>query len=281
MEDTMEFLAGTIKTSNAVCELISILMAALIPVVAAVSLKKKTGGGVRPIWVGALGFFVSALVLEQCLHAVVLVIENPVSLFVKSHDWAFCMDGCLAAGLFEETGRYVMFRTMLKKDKSQSTPLLYGIGHGGCESLLIGAIPMMCVFFMALKINAVGSAAALENMAPDMTASFLQRYEPLFSGSPFVLLCAGFERVSAMMLHVALSIVVYLAASQKKFWYAYPAAIAAHAAFDVPAVLFQKKIITNIAVTEVLLFCLGAFVLFCAVKCVLPLTAENNEEQTV
>ena len=65
--------------------------------------------------------------------------------------------------------------------------------------------------------------------------------------SPYLCLIAVWERVFAVMLHVALSIFVFRAAREKsKLWY-FPLAILLHAIVDFPAALCQQGLISVFA----------------------------------
>ncbi len=71
--------------------------------------------------VGLLVFVLFSQVLEKVMH--MLVIDpSGTSLKGISSVWAFVAYGALAAGVFEEIGRYVGFRFMLKT-----------IGHTGMD----------------------------------------------------------------------------------------------------------------------------------------------------
>ena len=49
----------------------------------------------------------------------------------------YALYGGLAAGLFEETGRLLAFRFILKPHTARITALSYGIGHGGIEAFWV------------------------------------------------------------------------------------------------------------------------------------------------
>ncbi len=261
----MDILAGSINYKSLICAIISFLVALLVPIGVSIVLKLKTKGSIKSLIFGAVGFILSALVLEQILHCFVLVIKNPVSDYVKAHTWAYCLYGCLAAGVFEETGRFVMYKTFLKNKRDSSVPVLYGIGHGGFESIIIGAIQILSVIVLSLQVNSLGSAEALKNVKPEAVSSTLALVQPMFTGNPLILLAGGFERLTAMALHMALSILVYKAVTCSSKKWLYPFAILLHAIFDVPAVLYQRGVL-GIWVCELFLFIAAAAILFYAVK---------------
>ena len=101
-------------------------------------LVKKYQVNITTILVGAGVFFVFALVLESMVHQVVL--QGPNGKIILDNIWYYALYGGLAAALFEETGRFLAMKFVLKKEPGTAlTAVGYGIGHGGIEMLLIVA----------------------------------------------------------------------------------------------------------------------------------------------
>lgn len=261
----MEILAGTLKIENLICEIISALIAIILPIIIAIILKKKTKGSYKTILFGAIGFFASAMILEGIVNYFLLTMQNPVSYFINSHTWLYCLYGCLAAGFFEETGRYVVYKTLLKKERNNSVPLLYGIGHGGVESILLVGMNIIAVIALSLQMNSLGSSAVLKDLPEASATATISLVQQLFSGSPFVLLLGGLERISGIMIHLSLSVIVYKAVSCNGKSYLYPLAIIFHAIFDLPAMLYKIGSI-NLITTEILLLVFSSLLLFITLK---------------
>ena len=68
-----------------------------------------------PFFIGALTFVVFARVLEPMAHMVFLLGDNAVARAINANPYLYMIYGALAAGLFEETGRYVAFRWLITK----------------------------------------------------------------------------------------------------------------------------------------------------------------------
>lgn len=111
----------------------TVLVSIALPVAALAVLKRKTGRGLLAALVGAGCFIGYALVLEQLLHAAVFSLFPAITLYPA----AYTAYGCLAAGLFEETGRLMGLSLLCKKDRDLALGVGYGIGHGrrgGCAA---------------------------------------------------------------------------------------------------------------------------------------------------
>ena len=77
---------------------------------------------------------------------------------------------------------------------------------------------------------------------------------------------AMFERISAMMIHIGLSMLVFTAARSRKHFWLYPAAIVLHAIADVPAALYQYKAVSSLAVVEGGAFAAGLICLLAGIR---------------
>ena len=133
---------------------------------------KKTGAKAMPFFVGAGIFILFALILEQILHTFCMVLDNPVSRVIKSSVVLYTLYGGLAAGVFEETGRFVAFKVM-KSRASRETAITYGIGHGGIESILVAGMNMTVYGVIALLVNRGGLSAAIPIIGDEATAQMV------------------------------------------------------------------------------------------------------------
>lgn len=191
--------------------------------------RKKTGAPWRGALVGAAMFFLFALVLEQIPHLLLLRPDG----FIMSHTWAYVLYGTLAAGIFEETGRLVGFRFLLRRQSGRETSVMYGIGHGGIESLLLGGVAAVANLAVSLQYN-----------AGTLTGDLLAAVPAALAASPAYFLAIGVERLVTICLHIALSVLVFQAVKRPGKRWLYPAAILLHAGMDVFAALYQRGVIT-------------------------------------
>jgi uncharacterized membrane protein YhfC len=52
----------------------------------------------------------------------------------------------LTAGVFEETARYIAYRFLLKEHNMENG-LIYGVGHGGIESIMLVGVNVVTIGF--------------------------------------------------------------------------------------------------------------------------------------
>lgn len=200
--------------------------------------KKKTGEKIWSFVAGALCFFVFAMVLENLLHQVCLINDNGISRVIMASPVLYTLYAAFAAGIFEETGRLFAFKVLLRKHEDNACAVAYGIGHGGIEVILIVGLNYLVLLLAMAGIDFGSEAANAQILA---LAHSIQLP---------VAAIAMFERLCAMMIHIGLSMLVFAAAREKKYFYLYPAAILLHALTDTPAALYQYQVFTNVLVVE-------------------------------
>ncbi len=251
----------TISSSVIAALIVCGLLCVLIPLGALIIYKKKNRDikAMNAFW-GGLAFVVFAMVLESLLHVVMLPI-------VQKNIWIYAIYGAFAAGIFEETARFLVFKTIMKKDTDPRNSIMYGIGHGGIESVLVAGTGLISLAVVSILVNAVGVDEALKlTGATNGTIVATAQITGLTQQSVGMCFVSVFERVLTMVFHVALSVWVFRAAKEKDKVWLYPAAILMHAAVDFPAVLFQGGLLPLWAV-YVILAILDAIAVFIAVWC--------------
>jgi uncharacterized membrane protein YhfC len=218
-----------------------------LPIGCYLVLRRRLGLKFIPTLVGAGVFIVMVLVLEQTLHAFVLqpAADGSITL-IKTNPALFVLYAVLAAGIFEETGRFVAFKLLRKRYQGVRTAVSYGIGHGGIEAILLVGLNMIAYLVLAAMIN-MGSGATLPTAVTDLLAQL----------DLSNLLLGGVERVFAIAVQLSLSVLVWVAATQSGKWWLYPVAVVVHALVDLPAALFQAGMLDVVSV-ELLTGCLAA-----------------------
>lgn len=212
-----------------------------VPVCLAVYLVRKHRAKLSSILIGAGTFILFALVLESIVHQ--LVLKGPHGSDILGNTLLYALYGGLAAGVFEETGRFLSMKFLMKKEPSKPLPgIAYGVGHGGAEMLIIFGITMINNLVISALINS-GQADAIFAKVPEEAAGQLQaQLDQLQTLGAGTLLIGLWERFSALILHLGLSMLVWVAVRKGGKWlWLFPAAIVLHAIVDAGAVLLQKS----------------------------------------
>ncbi len=230
-----------IPVSSLILMAVNALLGFAVPVCLSIYLVRKCHAKPSTILVGAVTFIVFALVLESLMHQ--LVLKGPHGAAIMDNTLLFAVYGGLAAGVFEETGRFLSMKFLMKKEPAKPLPgVAYGIGHGGAEMIIIFGITMIGNLAVSALINS-GQTDAIFSKVPEEAAGQLQaQLDQLQALGAGTLLIGLWERFSALILPVGLSVLVWVAVRKGGKWlWLFPAAIALHALVDAGAVLLQKS----------------------------------------
>ncbi|MBO4331308.1 MAG: YhfC family intramembrane metalloprotease [Oscillospiraceae bacterium] len=211
--------------------------------------KHKDRTKVKYLIAGALSFLVSARVLELAVHYFCILADNPVSRFINGSTAVFVLYGTVMAGVFEECGRHIVLKYIMKKDRTRENAVLYGIGHGGIEILAV-VLPAI-VTYLAAAIAFSGSSAEEAMKALKITG------DTAAAALPSVQAAAAFdypaaamnvvERLIAMLMHIGLTVIVFYGVKTAKKGLL-PSAILLHMLADTFAALYQRGAVSLWAV---------------------------------
>ena len=255
-----------VTTATLVWLCIGAVFAFALPIGLLVWWRKTRKAKLLPFFVGALIWFMFAGTLEQLLHSAVLLGDNALARAIAGSPYLYMLYGGLAAGIFEETGRYVAFRWLIGKRRypGRDTAVTYGIGHGGIEAMLILGATYATYLVLALCWNRGNEPAALALAGGSAEALSMYR-TALEQLTPGMCAVAMLERAGTLLFHIALSIFVFLAARDRRQWTWFPFAILLHAIADMPAALYQRGILP-LAATEIWVWVVALYALRSARK---------------
>jgi uncharacterized membrane protein YhfC len=237
---------------------LQMLISLLFPIGLLIYLHKKQLFSWKPLGVGILIFILFSQVLEKALHFVMIDASRP-SLKWTDSVFLFVLYAALAAGIFEELGRYFGFKWMLKNNREYKDGLSFGLGHGGIEAILIGTLGAINALVLANLVNSGAFDATVAPALPAEQAAFLK--ERVINTGFDEYLLAGIERIAAISFHIAMSLLVLLGIRQSRFIFVIYA-ILLHALMDVTPALYQTGIVTNIWIAEavIVIFGIAAFI---------------------
>ena len=245
-------MQNTIPALTIAAMALSALIGIALPVVLYIIFRKK-GANHLPFWTGCVTFVLFALVLEQLVYS--FLIKTALWMTISSNVWLYGIFGGFMAGFFEETGRFLAMKTVLRKQRGNDTnALMYGAGHGGIEAVLILSVSMIVNVIFCLQYNAgIPSTFGGSTQALAIIAS-----------SPAIFLAGGVERVLAVTIHVTLSVLVWFAAKDSKKFWLYPLAILLHLFVDAAGVIL-KGFGTNDWLIEGAVFVIAIGLVFLAI----------------
>ena len=214
------------------------------PILLAWWLVRKYNVRWKTILVGAGVFIVFALVLESLVHQVVL--KGPSGSAILGNIWYYALYGGCMAALFEETGRFIAMKWMLGDQPSGAMGGIgYGVGHGGAEMLLLFGVTMISNLVLSAMINS-GQADTLLASAPAQAQEQVQaQFASLEAMGAGTILLGLWERISALILQISLSLIVWTAVRRGGKWmWLLLAAFLIHFLVDAATVVLAKSVST-------------------------------------
>ena len=214
----------------------------LLPIITAAVIKIKTKAGLSNYFTGMLVFIVCYIIAGVTSVLFTSAIPGVVLLVVVSS---------FRAGIVEESGRLLAFSVLLKKRTTIGDALMYGAGHGGTEVMLVLTLTMVSNLILSVTANATASMPYTA-LAPEQADAMAAAIDALTRLSVSELLWSLAERVSAMLLHISLSVIVFYAARAKKPKL-YLLSVLLHALINCGTLLYYLDL-TSIAAFEIVLF---------------------------
>ena len=175
--------------------------------IATVVVKKKSQGSLVSLFVG-MGIFAVCFVIAIATQILfgLFITDAVVLTLVLS----------LRAGVVEEFGRYIAFRFFLKRRECVGDALLYGLGHGGMEVLLILGLAVVNTATIWFMINTGMWNLLIEGLDAESIALLESQLMSVQDQDAIMFVISGIERISAVILHVSLSVIVFCSVRQRK-----------------------------------------------------------------
>ena len=241
-----EFENIVIGKSSIPSLIITVILMIAIPVVVFLYWRKKHRQRTKIRWLiaGAVGFLVSARVLELGVHYLCIIADNPVSRFINGNTAAFVLYGIAMAGVFEECGRHIVLKYVMKKNRTRENAVLYGIGHGGIEILAV-ILPSIVLYLVIAVVFSGGdteNALRTLNITEETAASALPSVQAAAAFDYGTMAMNVVERLFALLLHIGLTVIVYYGVINGKTGYL-PMAILLHMLMDTFPALYQRGLV--------------------------------------
>ena len=243
----MSVFENIVISKSAVVSLtITVILMIAIPVCFFICWRRKHREQTKISWLiaGAAGFVISARMLEVGVHYFCIVADNPVSRFINGNAAAFVIYGITMAGIFEECGRLIILKYILKKDRTRENAVIYGIGHGGIEILTVLLPAMILYLAIAVMFSQGDTEAALKtlNITEETATAALPSVQAAAAFDYAMMAMNVMERLLAMLIHIGLTIIVYYGVVNAKKL-CLPSAILLHMLADTFPALYQRGIL--------------------------------------
>jgi uncharacterized membrane protein YhfC len=205
---------------------IAIALEFLYPIGLAVVIGRRLGVSWRYFGYGALIFFLFQIITRLPLIQIIQASIAPQLRASPALLYGWIAVAAVTAGLFEEVGRYVGYRWLMRREeKTWNKAIMYGLGHGGLESIMIAGLVALTLVNLLLLPTVFGSLTA------EQRALAVQQMAAITAQPTWAPLLGAWERLWSVPVQVALSVVVlqvFRRGGMRWLWLA----IGAHALVD-------------------------------------------------
>ena len=178
---------------------------------------KNKGKGVWIAWLlGAAGFFVMQIVIRTSILSLVQMMPGFMQ-FVADYYIVYVAILAFTAALFEVVARYVVAK-ILKKKQCYEVAVGAGLGHGGIEALVLIGLTYVNNILYSIMIN-TGAFDTMVSQTAKMgvdVSQLMMAKKLLITTHPMMYFLAGYERILTMVIHIALTVLVFYFVSKKK-----------------------------------------------------------------
>ena len=254
-------MTGTVPVLSIVFMAVSCIVGFALPIGLLLFFRIRKKADLLPFFVGCGVMLVFALILEAAVHRIVL--SSAAGAMILENTWLYALYGGMMAALFEETGRFLAFVTVLKDKRNKDiNALMYGAGHGGFEAAVLLGITMINNIIWSVLINTGNAKMLTDAVSGEALTQVKTSIEQLCTMRPPEFLLGGVERIFAVTLQIALSVLVWFAAKNRNSRFLFLVAILIHFIVDAATVILQRSGVPVLALEAVVgVFAVAAAVL--------------------
>ncbi len=240
---------GELSGTTIMCLLLAAAGCVALPLSTLFIFKKKTNAEWFPFFAGMVSYLFFVVMLEQMIHMLCMGTNNPISNMMEQYPFVYAAYLCVTAALFEEGGRYLLFRILLKKKRGRESAVTFGIGFTIIETLSV-IMTILGMVFVAITIKDGGVEAYLSGVAPENLAETKEAVQNFIGTNPANFLVPFIERIPSLLTSIGLSIFVFAAVWEKRMIF-FGAAIGLHILQTLSWSFYQTGILNHTMVVEI------------------------------
>lgn len=204
-----------------------------LPVAVIFIFRKK--GMVTAMLAGSMGFILGSQVFRTPI--VQLILSSSAGQSIMNNPLLYALLLGVSAAVFEFGGRIISMFYIRKRFSDKEHILGVGVGHGVIEAIFIVGLTYINNILLAMWIN---DGSVYNLVTETVTREMIdQLVVTMTTANPWIFLMAGIERLMTVVIHVALTFLVFQGLRSKKYLPFFGAAIGAHALLDTMTALFS------------------------------------------
>ncbi|MFY9283540.1 MAG: YhfC family glutamic-type intramembrane protease, partial [Miniphocaeibacter sp.] len=209
--------------------ILSLLIIFIVPMILIIVLNRKKKVKFKNFIVGIFAFLISQTFTRLPILNFLQTKTTIFKLGLFSNLIPYLVFFSFTAGIFEETARFIAYKTILKKEENIYSPISFGLGHGGIEAMLYTLLPILTYMYNFSSLN-----------------------------TPLVYL-GIFERISAIIFHISATILIFYGIRKnKKIWWLI--SIVIHGMYNL-IFTYLANVLNKIVLSEIVIFILSIILL--------------------
>lgn len=250
-------MVSTIATS---AMFTNILLSVIIPIGFMIVYKKRYGVSIKSFFFGVSTYAIFSLVLVYVIHSIVLG-ALPTGEWLTSNPIAYYIYMALVVAVCEEFGRYFVMKVLMKEEaEDPHNALMYGVGHGGLEMVVLLGLIMFNNWMYSVTINAGEQNLLFEGIEENQVAAVQYMIDQLINTSPYAYMSEFVLRIAIFIFQIAASVLVWVAVTKEEKWL-FPFTIGLHFALELIYKLMKEyQVPTAIIVMVTVAYVVGVVV---------------------
>src|SRR5579884_3626986 len=181
--------------------IVSIVFVIVYPLMLAILAHRRFGVSWRYFGFGALIFFLFQIISRVPAVQLIQGAITPQLTASKTLLIVWLTILTITAGLFEEMGRYVGYRWLMgREEKTWRKAVMYGIGHGGLESMLLVGGLLLLTLVQVIAFSSIN----LNTLSASQHALVVQQLNAINAQPTWTTLLQVWERFWAVPFHIAM-----------------------------------------------------------------------------
>ncbi len=203
-----------VPTASLVGMYFTLALCVLLPFALCYIIWKRTKAKVSSYFIAWLIFLIFVLGLEQLVHTIVL--KTSFGTAIQQNLGMYAFYGGFTAALFEEVGRFLAMKYVMKNRLDKYNALMFGAGYSGFEALVVTAMTYVNNITVSMMIQNGTFEQLLQDMTVEQQQETISGLSGLWTMAPYQFFMGGVERIFAMIVQISLSIIVYKAVKDSK-----------------------------------------------------------------
>ena len=245
-----------VSNQSMIAIIFTLILSFVFPIVLFVFLRKGHKGVTGAFFAGALGFFVTQIVIRIPILQMISF-NNSIVHFAKEQFIIYGFILAFTAGLFETVGRLFVFKLILKNKTSYRIGLAAGAGHGCIETIYLTGLTYINNLIYSIMINKGTLVETLTN-AHLSQEKISELVDALTNTKISVFYLVGFERIFTIAVHIAMSLLLLWYIKKGKTLKGFVLVLFLHTLLDFTVVMLGKWKLDMVLI-ELIIFIVAVF----------------------